>query len=91
MRVAVIEVPLGPRPAALDDCPRHVDVQLRTPAHRVAMRRLYEGLDLARAGRGERLASGERVTNNVEAILWLLEQIHGEEKDREEAAGRAEP
>ena len=85
-----IEVPLGRGPAALDDCPQHVDVQLRTDRQRMAMARLREGLDLAREGRGERLADGTRVSNNVDAILWLLEQFDGEEENREEAAGRAD-
>ena len=65
----MIEVPLGP---VGDDCkPRHIDVQLRTPQQREAMRRIFRGLDLT----GARSADGRRVTNTAEAVRWLIEQV----------------
>jgi len=72
-----IEVPLGPRPGEAEAQIRHVDVQLRTARQRETMRRLFTGLDLA----GTRTADGRRVTNNVQALLWLLEQVAGGDRD----------
>lgn len=64
-----IEIPIGP----LRDGGqvRHVDAQLRTREQRETMRRIFTGLDLC----GARTRNDKRVTNMVEAVLWLLEQV----------------
>ena len=68
-RTVVIELPIGPLGGGYR--PRHVDVQLRTAAQRGALRQVLSGLDHA----GDRTADKRRVTNNAEAVRWLLEQI----------------
>ena len=51
--------------------PQHVELRLRHPSHRIAMRRLYEALDAAHA----RLADGKPVYDYADSIRWILEQL----------------
>ena len=68
-RAVTIEIPIGPLGDGHEV--RHVDCQLRTGQQREAMRRMFTGLDLC----GARTRNDKRVTNNVQAVLWLLEQV----------------
>lgn len=68
----LIEIPLGTVTEA-EYLSSHVEARFRTIQQRVAMRRMWRGLQSA----GAKLADGRPVTRSGDVVKWLLEQIAG--------------
>ncbi|QDU82668.1 hypothetical protein Pla110_44290 [Polystyrenella longa] len=69
--LAELTIPVSPEANQNKYLSRHVDVQVKTPEQRRALRQLIDGLDAS----GERLKSGRRVQSGADAFRWILENI----------------